>query len=274
MHSDRRLLRRVLQNLIGNALRYTATGRVVVGCRRRADAVEFQVADTGPGIPFEHQKHIFDEYLRLNTESPWDEHGLGLGLTICQRICHLLDATLTLRSLPGRGSMFMVRVAYARAAVVQRERPGITGSPGSLAGMSVLCLDNDRAILDAMRALFDRWQVTMVAAASVDEALRVCRDHKPDALLVDFHLHDRMDGIDALHALQDCWPDAPPRGALITADSSEALTARARAAGIVVMRKPVKPAVLRAQLGAAWSALQHGRQSRSGPPTDIKPAGR
>ncbi|MFB9067870.1 PAS domain-containing hybrid sensor histidine kinase/response regulator [Pseudofulvimonas gallinarii] len=273
VHSDRRLLRRVLQNLIGNALRYTATGRVVVGCRRRRDAVEFLVADTGPGIPIEHQKHIFDEYLRLNTESPWDEHGLGLGLTICQRICHLLDATLTLRSLPGRGSMFMVRVPYAHAQVVQRERPAVIGSPGSLEGMSVLCLDNDRAILDAMRALFDRWQVTMIAAASVDEALRLCQQDKPDALLVDFHLHDRMDGIDALHALQGCWPGAPPRGALVTADSSETLTARARAAGFVVMRKPVKPAVLRAQLGAAWSALQLSRQTPNRRASDRPPPG-
>lgn len=262
VHSDRRLLRRVLQNLIGNALRYTASGHVVVGCRRRRNAVEFQVADTGPGIPFEHQKHIFDEYLRLNTDSPWDEHGLGLGLTICQRICHLLDASLALRSRPGLGSMFMVGVPYALAPVVNRERPAVTISPGSLAGMTVLCLDNDRAILDAMRALFDRWQVAMLAAASIDEALRLCREHEPDALLVDFHLHDRMDGIEALRALQECWPQSPPRGALITADSSDTLTARARSEGLTVMRKPVKPAVLRAQLGMAWKARQRDRQSR------------
>lgn len=260
VHSDRRLLRRVLQNLIGNALRYTASGRVVVGCRRRADVLEFQVADTGPGIPYEHQKHIFDEYLRLNTESPWDEHGLGLGLTICQRICHLLGASLTLRSRPGHGSMFMVGVPYARAPLVVRERPVVTAAVGSLAGMVVLCLDNDRTILDAMRALFDRWQVDMVSATNVDDALRLCGQRRPDALLVDFHLHDRMDGIDALCALRDCWPDTPPRGALITADTSVALAARTRAEGFAIMRKPVKPAVLRAQLGVVWNARRTVRR--------------
>ena len=260
VHSDRRLLRRVLQNLIGNALRYTASGRVVVGCRRRRGVLEFQVADTGPGIPYEHQKHIFDEYLRLNTESPWDEHGLGLGLTICQRICHLIGASLTLRSRPGQGSMFMVGVPYARAPVVVRERPVAIASAGSLAGMLVLCLDNDRAILDAMRALFERWQVDMMSATNVDDALHLCRSREPDLLLVDFHLHDRMDGIQALCALRDCWPDSLPRGVLVTADSSVALAARTRTEGFMLMRKPVKPAVLRAQLGMVWNARREIRR--------------
>ncbi|MBX3725251.1 MAG: hybrid sensor histidine kinase/response regulator [Xanthomonadales bacterium] len=261
VHSDRRLLRRVLQNMIANALRYTASGRIVVGCRRRRGDVEFQVLDTGPGIPAEHQEHIFDEFLRLGADSPWGEQGLGLGLSICQRICRLLGAHLTVHSVPGRGSRFSVRVPGAKAPVRRTERPAAGHSFGSLAGLRVLCLDNDQSILEGMHSLLLRWGAEPMLADRVDRALILCRDRKPDVLLVDFHLHDRVDGIDALRELLGCWPESPPQSALITADTSEALAQRARDEGIVVMRKPLKPAVLRAQL-AAVSTLKVRRHPR------------
>ncbi len=264
VHSDRRLLRRVLQNLIANALRYTASGRVLVGCRRRPGALEFQVGDTGPGIPFEHQKQIFEEFRRLDADSPWGEQGLGLGLSICQRICHLLGATLTLRSIPGRGSLFCVSVPLGHGAAVSTERVTTPASAGSLSGMIVLCLDNDHGILDGMQSLLVRWGIVPVIAQGVDEALALCSERRPDALLVDFHLHDRLDGIDALRALQACWPEAPPQGALVTADTSDALAARARREGIVIVRKPIKPAVLRAQLSTVWTARQRALRTRMG----------
>lgn len=263
VHSDRRLLRRVLQNLIANALRYTASGRVLIGCRRRAGALEFQVADTGPGIPEEHQKQVFEEFKRLDADSPWGEQGLGLGLSICQRICQLLGATLTLRSRPGHGSVFRVQVPCARGPVVRAEPRAAPVGAMSLAGMTVLCLDNDAGILDGMRTLLSRWGIEPLLAQGVDEAVAVCAARRPDALLVDFHLHDRLDGIGALRALQACWPEAPPQGALVTADTSDALAARARAEGIVVMRKPLKPAVLRAQLGTVWSVRQRARRAKA-----------
>ncbi len=261
VHSDRRLLRRVLQNLIANALRYTAAGRVLAGCRRRRDCLEFQVLDTGPGIPPEHQERIFDEFRRLDSDSPWGEQGLGLGLSICQRISRLLGATLTVRSIPDRGSQFIVRVPYAHGPVVGAERTGSPVSPGSLAGMLVLCLDNDRAILDGMQTLLRRWDAEPMLACRVDEALALCRERRPDALLVDFHLHDRCDGIAALRELQACWPENPPQGGLVTADTSDALAARARDEGVAIMRKPLKPAVLRAQLSAIWSRPRGRRRS-------------
>jgi Na+/proline symporter/signal transduction histidine kinase len=252
VHSDRRLLRRVLQNLIANALRYTASGRVVVGCRRRGDGLEFQVADTGPGIPLEQQRHIFEEFLRLDAQSPWGEKGLGLGLSICKRICQLLDASLTVRSRPGHGSVFCVRVPHARAPLQRIERSALPAPAGSLRGMVVLCLDNDHSILDGMRTLLERWELTAMLAHRVDDALALCRQRRPDAILVDFHLHDRLDGLQALAALRECWPERPPDAALVTADTSDALARRARAEGVVIMRKPIKPAVLRAQLGTVW----------------------
>ena len=116
VRSDPRLLRRVLQNFIGNALRYTQSGSVVLGARRRAgNKVELQVIDTGPGITPEDRSAIFEEFRRLDQPSPWGEKGLGLGLSICERIAAILDSTLTLESTPGRGSIFGIRVPRAGA---------------------------------------------------------------------------------------------------------------------------------------------------------------
>ena len=135
VRSDRVLLRRILQNLVSNALRYTQRGGVLVSCRRRGDHVELQVWDTGPGIPEQHQRAIFDEFRRLDRPSPWGEQGLGLGLSICHRIALLLGHELGVRSNVGRGSVFRVRVPISTpsatpAATPRRSwgaRPGLAG---------------------------------------------------------------------------------------------------------------------------------------------------
>ncbi len=250
VHSDRRLLRRVVQNFVSNALRYTSTGRVVLGCRRRHGAVEIVVCDSGPGIPAAHLQQIFAEFHRLDQPSPWDERGLGLGLSICQRISRVLKAPIRVHSAPGRGSAFTITVARAERRAVVGTAP--TAVPDSLAGQRVLCVDNDREILDGMQALLGRWQLQTDTAETIDDALACVRIAAPDVLLVDFHLHDRLDGLDALDALRAACTD-PPRGALLTADGSDLLKQRAR--GYTVLTKPVKPAVLRAFLAARRGRL-------------------
>lgn len=115
--SDARLLRRVLQNLISNALRYTRSGQVIVGVRMRTrTTLELQVCDTGRGIAPENQDSIFEEFRCLDPPSPWGEQGLGLGLSICKRIASSLGAQLTLRSVPERGSVFGIRVPRSSRA--------------------------------------------------------------------------------------------------------------------------------------------------------------
>lgn len=257
VRSDRRLLRRVLQNLLSNALRYTASGRVVLGCRRRADAqLEFVVADTGPGIAAEHRRIVFEEFQRLDHHSPWGEKGLGLGLSICERIARLLGHALTLHSEPGRGARFGLRVPRCAAGIAEAAREAPPAA--SIDGLVVLCLDNDRAILDGMQALLQRWGVRALLAASVAEAEALMAGHAPDVILADYHLHDRVEGLDALDLLRARGgADAPP-GALITADASDALADEARRRGYALLRKPVRPAALRALL-AALAAGRGGR---------------
>ncbi|KFN45890.1 hybrid sensor histidine kinase/response regulator [Arenimonas metalli] len=248
VRSDRRLLRRALQNFIANALRYTKAGRVVIGARRRGDRVELQVWDTGPGIPPHHLAQVFDEFRRFDQPSPWGERGLGLGLSICQRVSRLLDHPIGVRSWPGRGSVFTLSVPLAdTAAPATPARAAV--AQGDLGGLKVLCLDNDREILDGMEALLGRWGVDVRVAETVAGALAAAQHDRPDVLVADYHLHDELDGLGALQALRAvCGAHTP--AVLVTADGSDTVKRAARDLGIPVLTKPVKPASLRAFLGA------------------------
>ena len=154
VRSDRSLLRRILQNYLSNALRYTERGGVLVGCRRRGGELEIAVYDTGPGIRLHQRQRMYAEFSRLEHDSPWGEKGLGLGLSICDRLAKLMQHTLSFASHPGRGSMFGVRLVREIGARRARsiDRHAHAPDPSSLKGLRVLCVDNDRAILDGMEA--------------------------------------------------------------------------------------------------------------------------
>lgn len=251
--SDRVLLRRVLQNLIANALRYTQRGGVLVACRRRGARVELQVWDTGPGIAEQHQRAIFEEFRGLDRPSPWGEKGLGLGLSICDRIARLLGLELGVRSTPGRGSVFTVSVPLSTTtACAPVSGPASPDAPtaASLVGLTVLCIDNEPEILAGMDALMSRWGLRVLTAADAAQAREAAARQTPDIVLADYRLGDgEIDGLELLTWLRSSGIAAAP-GALITADHSAALALQAKAIGYAVLRKPVKPAALRALLGA------------------------
>ncbi|KAF1712264.1 hybrid sensor histidine kinase/response regulator [Pseudoxanthomonas kalamensis DSM 18571] len=250
VRSDPLMLRRVLQNFMANALRYTRHGRVLLAARGRGERVELQVWDTGPGIPDNHLQQIYNEFHRYQQPFDWGEQGLGLGLSICQRISRLLGHELGARSRIGHGSMFSVSVQRAAALPAPQAQPARPGGDGNaLAGLRVLCVDNDQQILEGMRALLGRWQVEVVTATTVDEALEKMT-LAPQVLLVDFHLHDRLNGLDALDALRAASTQGTVAGALLTADGRDELKQEARRRGYLLLTKPLKPASLRAFLAA------------------------
>lgn len=250
VYSDHRLLRRVLQNFLANALRYTQEGRIILSARVRGDEVEFQVWDSGQGIPPHHIQQIYAEFHRYEQPFDWDGRGLGLGLSICQRISLLLGHKLDARSKVGHGSMFSIRVPITHSANVSDGQANESAKPNdrhTLAGLRVLCLDNDLDIMAGMEALLSRWGVHIISATTVDIAIEKMA-LSPDVLLVDYHLHDRLDGLQALQLLRQQAPHV--QGALLTADGSDELKAAARQYGYLVLTKPVKPASLRAFLTA------------------------
>jgi Na+/proline symporter/CheY-like chemotaxis protein len=251
VQSDRRLLRRLLQNLVSNAIKYTPTGHVLVGCRRRRRRLRVDVYDTGLGIPASKKRAIFQEFHRLD-QGAKVARGLGLGLSIVERIARVLDHRIAVTSTVGRGSHFSVEVPIAAAAPMgQHQRVARGIDRVQLSGVTVVCIDNDLAILDGMETLLGGWGCRVLKAHGLKAAITAVTDAKasPDGLLVDYHLDD-SNGIAAITELRRRF-GADLAAILITADRSPHVREEARANGIQLLNKPIKPAALRALL-AQW----------------------
>src|SRR5665647_756845 len=254
VRSDRRLLRRLVQNLVSNAIKYTPTGRVLIGCRRRGDRLRIDVYDTGVGIPESKRRDIFVEFHRLE-QGARIARGLGLGLSIVERIARVLGSAIELNSAPGRGSHFAIAVARSNAVpVALPARDDARIDPGQLAGTTALCIDNEPSVLDGMETLLQGWGCAVIKAPDLDIALAAIAASPimPNGLLIDYHL-DHGNGIEAIVALRERCGDLP--AILITADRSPAVRERAQAEGIQLLHKPLKPAALRALL-AQWRVLR------------------
>lgn len=254
VHSDPRLLRRILQNLLANAVRYTQRGGVLLGVRRRSggEQLELLVADTGPGIVAAHRQLIFEEFRRLERPSDEGHQGLGLGLAIVHRLARLLGHPLKLSSEPGRGSIFSVLAPSCAAAVAdavpaEPELQSHTRPPQPAARtrpLHLLCIDNETTILDGMRELLVGWGLQGDLVATPEAARAAFAQRRPDLVLADYRLDSAATGLDLLREL--CSEGLP--GVLITADSTPELELATRTAGHVLLRKPVRPAALRAVL--------------------------
>jgi signal transduction histidine kinase/CheY-like chemotaxis protein len=255
VESDRVLLRRLLQNLISNAVKYTPHGRVLVGCRRHGRSLQIGVYDTGVGIPILKRGEIFKEFHRLE-QGARIARGLGLGLSIVERLARVLNHGIALDSNAGGGSFFSVTVPVAKAI---NFTAGVTSatplSRTPMSGALIVCIENDAAILDGMKTLLTAWDARVIAVADPDAAMEAIEavGEQVTGLLVDYHL-DRGNGVAAIRDIRRRFGDALP-AILITADRSPHVRAAAREENIVVLNKPVKPASLRALLGQ-WRTQQ------------------
>ena len=247
VRSDPLLLGRILRNLVTNAIRYTERGKILVGTRPRGGALRIEVWDTGPGIPGPKQHEVFREFERLESSSPPGE-GLGLGLSIVDRLCRLLGHGLDLRSVPGRGSVFAVTVAHATAKLmgVAPEEPSIASG---LRGRVLLVVDDDAAIRDAMHELLESWECRVLTASSGESARRilVSAARAPEAILVDWGLAAGETGLEVIRGIRARLGAEIP-AVVITGDTSPERLAKIQASGLALLSKPVSPMRLRALL--------------------------
>nr|WP_246513735.1 ATP-binding protein [Azospirillum picis] len=243
VYSDPMLLGRILQNLVENALRYTAQGRVLIGCRRLRDRVRIEVWDTGIGIPADQQADIFQEFVQVGNASRNRDQGLGLGLAVVRRLSEMMGHPVTVRSSPGRGSVFAVEVPLALAPAAHPPATAAAARPA--VPTTVLVIEDDEIVREGLRAMLVEWGCTVSAAGSCAEALDLAhRGPVPDLIIADYRLRDGRTGTEAIREVRLALGRILP-GLLVTGDTAPARAQEAEAGNFRVIHKPVRAADLR-----------------------------
>lgn len=243
-------LRRIVQNLVANAIRHTDGAEILVGVRRSAGHARIEVLDRGPGIAAADRAVIFREFHQLGP-SRSGANGLGLGLTIVERACAMLDHGLALRSEPRRGSTFAVTVPAAAGHPLPEPRPSSATAPSpapDLEALVVFLVENDEDVAAGIALTIEGWGADLIHAPNGEEALALLDELgiAPDAFLVDYRLGDGMCGLDLWAALQNRYDGVP--GRIISADRDRGLPATCAAAGAPLLPKPIDRTMLRAFL--------------------------
>jgi len=241
--SDPQLLERVLANLVQNALRYTQRGGVLVAARRHARGVALEVWDTGVGIPADKIELIFQEFYQVDNPERDRTRGLGMGLAIVQRLCALLGHPLEVHSSPGRGSVFRVIVPSGEVGAVEAPPLEVdTLPPRTGAVLTVLLIDDERAIREATRELLRPMQVEVLVAATIPEAVQLAKASSAtiDLILSDWRLRGQENGVEAVRAVRAVSGESTP-AVLITGDTSPELLKLAHESGLVILHKPLQP---------------------------------
>lgn len=251
VRSDIQLLARILRNLLTNAIRYTPSGRVLLGCRRRRHSLWIEVWDTGVGIAADKLGEIFQEFKRGDVQRFHQDRGLGLGLAIVEKIARMLGHRIHVESVPGKGSRFAIEVPLARRVARSAPEPERTADDlvERLRGSRVWVLDNDASICAGMRTLLETWGCQVVTALSEEDLARqVDNFHaESDLLIVDYHLDDGLNGVDAVASI-NARRGTPLPALMITANYSNELKQQVRELGHTLMHKPVRPMKLKTAL--------------------------
>ncbi len=253
IRSDKRLLRRVLQNFLTNAFRYNPKGKVLLGARRFKETCRIEVWDDGPGIEQSKQQDIFDEFTRIERKGADSGSGLGLGLglAIARGISRLLDQSLSLHSWPNQATVFAIdvpRVNAEQSLMVNKEKNQGMETPPPFLAVKVLCVDNEKSILVGMDSLLSRWGCEVYLAENLAEVEQFLANGLiPDVIFSDYHLCDGFTGLDVLDKCQSLLPVSAKAfvGAVITADRSPHTRELVKARGYALITKPVKPLKLR-----------------------------
>lgn len=241
--SDANYLRRILQNFLSNAVKYTSKGKILLGCRRRGKQIEICIYDCGPGISEAHQERIFDDFYRVKS----NVEGAGLGLGIALRFAHLLGHEIRVQSFDGQGSLFSLLVPMSEKGTSQASDTAITDILSGLKNLNIFYVDDEENNIHALRTLMDNWHCTFASATSSDSSIDYAKNNTaPDVILMDYQLGPETNGIKLGDVLRDIWGDIPV--CIVSAAPDEDLPMRVTGHGFDFLRKPIKPGKLRALL--------------------------
>jgi PAS domain S-box-containing protein len=247
VRSDSKLLERVVRNLLSNAIKYTQKGKILIGCRRHGAALCIEVMDTGIGIPDDQIQLIFEEFHQVDNPARDRRLGLGLGLSIVQRLSNLLGHQIRVRSILRKGSVFSVEVPLGKrpaAAPTNMRKPDSCVKP-----TQILLVEDDEAIREPTQILLERDGHTVVAAEDPAQALAHLRqtNWRPEVIVSDFNLPGGMNGLELIEAIRREFRE-PLSAILLTGGVSSAMQEALDAADCMLLHKPVPSATLKAAI--------------------------
>ncbi|MBI3561987.1 MAG: HAMP domain-containing protein [Gammaproteobacteria bacterium] len=256
VRSDPLLLERIVMNLVANAVCYTTCGGIVIGCRRRGAYLRVEVWDSGPGIPQEKQREIFQEFIQLNNPQRDRGHGLGLGLAIVERLARLLDHRINLVSRLGHGSCFSIELPVGNTPQAQPPPRAQTSASNPLSGLFVVVIDDEILVRSGTEGVLRGWGCHVLSAGSGDELLALLAAHErtPDLIISDYRLRENENGIEVINRLRTHYA-TPISATLISGDTAPERLREARDSGYPLLHKPVSPAKLRAMLNYLLSEM-------------------
>ncbi len=256
--TDPILLERILDNLIANAIRYTSSGKIRISAKKSEQEIIISVSDTGPGIPSQEQKNIFNEFHQLHNPERDRSKGLGLGLSIVKRLSKILNHRLELESYLGKGSNFRVHVPTGDPCKLLISDNTPQRPVWDLKDTMILVIDDEADVRDAMHELLTSWGCRAICADSADEAVKlVTNGTTPDLIIADYRLRNSKNGVDAIRVVTQALNVAIP-GMLITGDTAPERLQEAASSGFKLLHKPVNAGQLRVVINRLLS--QHRQQ--------------
>lgn len=266
VESDPTLLQDILRNLLSNALRYTQTGRILVGARQHGDQVRIEVWDTGPGIPDDQQSRIFEEFYQADQPARDENTGIGLGLAIIERLARLLNHDISVHSRTGKGSVFGVEMAAAEPPATDAEAPAPYEFSSDMSNVTALLIDDNSSVRVATAATLADWGYAVMPAATIKEALALMAggDRIPDVILTDLALRKNETGIDAIRRIRGA-AGRPVPALIVTAETDPARLRDAIDSNMMILHKPIEPDTLRLALeGLVLNRGDNGTERKTG----------
>ena len=248
--SDRALLERIISNFVSNAIKYTETGGVVVGCRPDGSNLRIEVWDSGRGISPEHEEAIFEEFFRVSDDQAHKKHSLGLGLNIAKRLAEVLEHPINIKSEPDAGSVFSITIPIGDIWHSDIGEPEISERiGGEFTGQRALFFEDDPLLQKTLQELLERWgiETTCFDTFLEPDALAEHLTYPPDFIVTDFRLKGGVEGTEAVNQIRKHLGANIP-AVVVTADTAPKIIEMIKARGFPVLIKPVSPPRLRVMI--------------------------
>ncbi len=240
IRSDQRLLERLVENFVANAVKYTTRGKILLGCRRRGQILRIELWDTGPGVPEAERELIFEQFYRGRTPGGAGERGLGLGLALVRSLADILGHRVGVRSVEGKGSMFFVEVPVGEKPALPLPPPPPRPVTPAAEAPSVLIIEDDPAVRGSLELLLggSGYEVMAVGKGEEGVALVETGQVSPALVIADHTLPGVLSGVEAAERIRGRGGNAA--GLILTGEPSREKLDRYSRLGFAWLQKPVR----------------------------------